>query len=686
MAVTIDFETRSDVDLKKCGGYIYSRGANTSVMCLAWKFDDEDETHLWHPAFPAAGLEEFGARDLETLLTAVVDREEVHAHNAFFERVIWNNYCGPVLGWPELHPEQLHCTAALAASYALPRKLEKVAEVLGVAPKDMDGHRLMLKLSQPRKPRVAEWRKGGYDSPEHYTRMNGLLWHESKPEELERLFAYCRGDVISEEAVQRALPPMPDIERRAWLIDQEINWRGVHIDRAMVENALVLDAHEKALKNDELVQLTDGEVKGCTARPTFKKWLHAQGVMIPDTAADTIEAWYDKAELFSPEARRALEVWRLGNRTSINKYKAMDRRMWDDDRVRDILMFYAAHTGRWGGRGIQPQNFPRGKVKDMELAVRLIQRLSPEDFALFYDDPTEALSHALRGAICAPPGCDLMVSDYSAIENRGLFWCADDKPGLQVFADGKDPYLVEAGNIYDCLITDKSDPRRGEGKVVTLGCGYQMGKRGMVLFAESMGIDLTEDRSDELVKSWRKAHKPVVSYWYKIQAAAVDAIERGDGAPATEHMGIKFGVRGRFLFIQLPSGRSLAYLDPWVAYEMPDWEDYEGPPRPKIKYMGKDIHGNWSRQTTYGGKLTENIVQAVCRDIMRDAMIRLDDLRKQGAPYRQVLNVHDEIVAEVPAGEGSVKEFNEILSAPPWWAGGFPIAAAGFRCTHYRKD
>ncbi len=686
MTILGDFETRSAGSIKDLGSYMYSLHHSTQVLCFSWAYDDED-TLLWHPAYPEAGLEEFGASDLLELHERIILGEEFHAWNVFFERCIWTNVCVPKLDWPELEPEQLHCSAALAASYALPRKLEHAAPALALGiEKDMKGHRLMLKLSKPRKPRVAELKQAGFVKGQHddYTLEHGYLWHE-KPEELQQVFDYCRTDVKTERAVTRQLRPLSPSERRIWLMDQEINWRGIHCDGKMVDKALDLVATDKAEINEELRVITLGDVSKGSQRPSFQAWLHSEGVPIPGTAGEVIDEWLTRDDL-EDHVRRALELWKSFNRTSTKKYDAMRARLGRDSRIRDLLRYWAASTGRWGGVGIQPQNFPRGRIKDMGATCAKIIDLSRDELLLLYDDLIELLSWALRGALCAPPGRDLLCADFSAIEARGTFWAARDKPAIEMFRridagefPGEDIYTWEASTVHGRKIM-KSDPERQDtGKPMILGCGYQMGGAKLVSYSAGMGVEMTEERGKELVAAYRAKHKPVKKFWYAMEAAAIEAVQRGPRAKQPVKCGpTAWAQRGRFLHCRLPSGRLLSYCDPAIVMAETPW----GEPKHSLRFMGVDTYTKkWSRQATYGGKLVENVIQALSRDIMAEGMLRID----AHADYDIVLSVHDEVLAEADQGRGDLTEFESLLAQVPTWCPDLPLTAEGWRGQRYRK-
>ena len=687
MTTWVDFETRSPAKFGRTplsvGTYMYAAHPHTNPICLSWVSDDEPEdvTHLWHPAFPVAGIPEEGDVDLLVLFDRIARGDTFEAHNAFFERCIWRMVMSLMYDWPDIDDSQWRCSAAVAASFALPRNLEGAVAALRLSvQKDMEGNRLMKKLSKPRKPYKRELKAAGLNAAEYHARF-GYSWHE-KPEELHRVFDYCRLDVRAERALSGQLRPLPLDELATWQLDQKMNMRGVWCDRAMVKKCLVLAKEEVTDLGDQLWALTGGDVEKTTKRVQLLSWSHSQGVPLDDTKADTLDEWIDSGQLPN-HVERAYEIWRSANRTSVAKYGAMMRRIASDDRIRDLLRYHGASTGRWAGVGIQPQNFPRGFKSDMEAVCSDILVLTREQLQEKYGDVMVLISKAIRGAVGAAPGHDLLVADYSAIEARGTFWIAGHKEGLKIFREfdagrGPDIYVWQSAEIlkkpYDQITEDE---RNAPGKVVILGCGYQMGGPKLVSYAASMGIHLEEDEAKGHVASYRDTNWPVKQYWYDIESAAIEAVRRGNGGPPVTLGRIQFAVRGRFLHCKLPSGRFISYCDPWLEPSQTPW----GEPCIKVRFWGvHSLSRKWVRDATYGGKLTENIVQALCRDLMRDAM-----LRAEARGYPCVLTSHDEVAAEVPEGYGSVKEFEAIMEEVPPWAEGFPINAKGWKGKRYRK-
>lgn len=737
-----DFETRSAVDLKAVGAYEYAKHPTTEVMAFAWALDDEEDVGIWHPAFRdwtdiyAKRKVDRIRRDIPeaeeptSLFAALCLGEKLEAHNAFFEKCIWHFQMVAKYGWPALDHDRFVCTQALVASYGLRQKLDHAVKDLGLSEeKDSQGYKIMKSHCVPRKVNKAErrvifalndlggefedWKWGTTKTQNAYqfeaeghAVPDTIARFKQERADLEHLFEYCKQDVRSERGLARTLRPLPEIEQKTFTLDQEINWRGLHIDREMINAAIKIGEACDADSQQELGDITHGQVIKASQRVQMKAWLHEQGVEIPtklnkhgetketteSAAMQTILDRDDPAE--AVHVRRACEIWIAVNKTSTKKYYAIRNRVSaEDDRVRATLRYHAASTGRWGGSGIQPHNFPRKCPKDdkgapagsgMELAVEQIKTGDYELICMLHgrDKVMTFLSSALRGTVTPAAGNELLASDYSSVEARGTFWISEHEEGIEAFRQidsgawpNQDIYTWQASEIFNRLITKDDDDERQSGKVVILGAGYQMSGKKLVSYAAKMGIELEDDRADELIEHYRDKNWPVVEFWGAAQKCAMKAV-RHPGLQINQGPHIKWKVHGRFLHCRLPSGRFLSYLDPKVErVEMP-WGMTT-----QTTFMGVDTYTRqFKRTSTYGGKLTENIVQAICRDIMRDAMHRAE-----AAGYTIVLTVHDEIVSEVLKGFGSVEEFNAILSVVPEWAPGFPVIAEGWRATRYRK-
>jgi len=697
--VTVDYETRSRAELKKTGTFLYAVDPSTDVLCLAWRYEGDPTKYLWHPAFPNArpkaktwvngegkrirglpphleryanGMPEEGRADLDWLLWQIESGEitEVEAHNAMFERVI-SRYVMPKHIPAFAVPDELwRCSAAKAAAFNLPRHLDGGVKALGLAEqKDSRGKLLINKLAKPNK-------RG-----EFCEEVEALL----------DLFAYCQQDVVAEEELSSNLRPLPPIELETWRLDQEINLRGVAVDRSFVERALEIAATEQQNADIEVGALTGGAVESTGQRDELLKWLVAEGYPADNLQGETIDGVLEGNWDLKPEVRRVLELRRSVGRTSTKKFQALSASICADDRVRDLLAYYGAGTGRWAGRRVQPQNFPRGTIKgDIEVLVADIMRYDVETLRLLYGDPMELLASALRGTIIAGPGRVLNVADYAAIEARVTAWIADEERLLELFRQGKDVYKAQAADIFkrpESTIAKDSDERQ-LGKAAVLGLGFQMGppKFQATCAKAPYFIEITESLAQEVVTAYRATNRNIVAMWGKLQECAIEAIRRGPGAAPVPCGKVAWAQRGRFLHVKLPSGRLLSYCDPRVVEKLVEGTRTDGTTyrfyAPSIRFMGLDARTHqWTEQHTYGGSLMENVVQATARDLMRDAMLRLE----RTGIYQNVLTVHDELVCESDANAGSVREYEELVSAIEPWATGLPVKAEAWRGARYRK-
>lgn len=704
---------------------MYSIHESTEPICLAFSLDEADEPRLWAPDWAMEivepwYLEEYSVPlDLDCpwlytgdcpseLAAALAVNYEVEAHNAFFERAIWNNIMVPRFGWLRIDKDQWRCSAAKASSYALPRALEDAVNALGLPfPKDMEGNRIMLKLARPRKARKAEKKElvaDGWElaegsiyewtKPGHKTKV---LWNE-KPEDIFRTWEYCRQDVRAERGLSQALADLSPAELAVWRADQTINLRGVRIDREMAEAALeiaaqaveraTVDAVEAATVRDDdggVVKPAPFETLG--QRDKIKAWVEDRGVLLPNMQGTTIDNLLD-GEL-PEDIRIVLSAKRTASRTSVRKYaKMLETASPKDDRIRDVFMYHGAGTGRWTGRFVQTQNLVRGKMKDPDTMCGAIIVGSLEWLLMCYgpNDPMEVLSWATRGALCASPGRDLIVADYSGVEARGLLWFVDDQEGLSIFRRSKgEPgiYREMASEIYKVPAAeiDKNSHegfiQRFMGKQAILGLGYGMGPPKFRDTCIKYGQDVSLDFSKFVVKTYRDRFWKVVESWKRLEKAAIKAV-RNPETPFKADM-VTYLRKGNFLYCRLPSGRKLAYCKPAVIPSPTPW----GEVRPKLTYMTVDGKTHkWMRTDTYGGKLMENIIQGLCRDLEANAIVTLETIR---SPYDVVMHTHDEVAGECDKGEGDVEEFEGLISQLPVWAEGFPLKAEGWRGKRYRK-
>ncbi len=644
--VYIDLETRSPIDILKCGVYRYAEEA--TIIVAAWSVDD-GPVNVWH-----AGSGEEVPSDLLALLR---DPGIVKVgHNASFERTLikacWGIDCPP---------ESWKCTMVMCYYNGLPGNLGEAANALGLRhTKDVLGKKLIRLFSNPQKP----------------TKNQPKVWldHTDRPAEWLQYVEYCRQDVVVERAIHHELRDfdLPASEWELWCMDQRANDLGIGLDRKLVEQATAIDTQASATLVLEAARLTGLDNPNSVAQ--LKMWLLAE-------CNESVES-LDKAALadltkrLTGTPKRVLEIrQQLGN-ASVKKYRAMEASVCSDGRVRGLLQFYgAARTGRWAGRLIQVQNLARSSIEDLDdldAARNLVLAGDGAGLEAWYGNVAQTLSDLVRTALVAEPGHRLIVCDESAIEARVLAWLAGEQWRLDVFRTHGKIYEASASQMFKVPINliKKPNPEyalRQKGKVAELALGYQGGPNALITMgALKMGIP--EKDLQPLVDAWRKANPRIVKFWYAVQDQAKEAIRR-PGSVIAGGRGCSFIVEAGVLFMGLPSGRRLAYRN--VTLEGRD-----------ICFDGTDQNTKkWGRIKTYGGKLVENLTQAVARDCMAEAMLRMRD-----AGYRLCMTVHDEVVAEMPNGSGSVEEVEMLMGMDIPWARGLPLRGAGFESSYYRKD
>lgn len=666
----LDFETRSKADIKKVGAWEYAVHPSTRVLCVAWKwaaFNDllNTKTHVWkrHSGEPIP----------THLLRAFADPETtIVAHNAGFERFITENvmprhlpkgFAYTVQGIPI---ERWECTAAMAAAHALPRDLDGACTVLGLKhQKDKMGKLLIRRHCIPRKP----------------TKGNPSIWNDDV-EGLDALARYCADDVRAEAELFVTLPRLIPIERKVWALNQRINTRGVYVDRPLVKTALKLIAEETTNLNARALALTSGIRP--TQRAQILAWCKRNGLALPNLQAKTVAGAID-GRLARGRVRELLVVRQALSKTSTAKYQAFEARTCSDGRLRDLQMYHGASTGREAGTGVQTQNFPRGTLERPDEAIGEILHGDLAWVRAIVGEPMAALSSCLRGCIRATPGHDFFCGDFNAIEARIVFWVADHHEGLKLFAlgDAAPPeraremeiYVDQAHVIYGTPHRDVTDDERFVGKQSILGCGFGMGDKKFQAQCKQFGQEVSAELAKRAVKSYRTRHAPVVALWGNLERAAIKAVQNPGKVYSINHT--RWFVEGKFLYCELPSGRRLAYFGPSIKWKPTPWGEkratlYHWSVNPKTK--------QWDESGTYGGKLTENVVQGIARDCMV-----LAQLRTERAKYIPLMSVHDELAAERKRGRGELKEFERLMAKVPLWAPGLPVKVKAWVGERYRK-
>ena len=675
----IDFETRSAVDLREVGLHNYVRHPTTEPWCMAFAFDDEPEVHLWSPheaegaAFKRMWNEVYHGR--------AGDGFQLVAHNAPFEMAVWHNVLVPRYGFPVPDSDAVwHCTMAQAYAMGLPGKLEDAAVAMGLPErKDSEGHALMIRMARPRK---VEWSR----CIDAFGNQEALYTWWNEPDKLARLYEYCRQDVRVERELHKRLMPLSEQERKIWLLDYKINQKGSAIDRASVEAAVKMAEGMKVEYDAQMNAATGGAVQTCNALIPLKQWLANNGCAVDSLAKQDLADLLALDDL-TPEVRHVLTLRQEAAKASTAKFNVMLQIAGEDSRVRNVFQYHGAATGRWAGRKLQPHNFPRDvpKAEKVEKILALVRAGDHGAIDTVYGPPMSMLSKCLRGFIVPAPGKVLVGGDYSAIEGRGGAWFCGEDWKLKVFRDydagiGPGVYELMAARILHVPVETIKDPsfeRQAYGKVPELFLQYQGGVGAFQTGARTYGITVDDAKADEIKHEWRALHPMIKKTWYQLQDAAINATRSpGEVFPAGfPGRNVKFKKVGSFLWCLLPSGRALCYPYPKLlpdAYgehltymTVPSQED-----KKKKKIIADPANSaTWARVGTYGGSLLENINQALCRDVLAEAMLRLDD-----AGFSVVLHVHDEIVAEETPEMGDAQLMGDVMSMVPRWATGFPLS------------
>lgn len=640
----MDIETYSDVDLIKCGVYAYVDSPVFEVLLFAYSFDGE-ETEVIDLA-----RGELLPAEVES---AIFDENIIKtAFNANFERICLSKHFGR---W--ISPKSWHCSAVQAAMLALPRSLEEVGAVLGLEKQKMkEGKDLIRYFCVPCKPTKTN---GG--------RARNLPCHA--PEKWELFKTYCKRDVDVEKAIRYKLRnfPIPESEMEVYRLDQEINDRGILVDKKLVEQAVAGDSLHKEIVTKRAYELTGLENPNSVAQ--IKGWLSEKGLEIDSLSKQAVSELIQESD---GEVEELLKLRLLMAKTSVKKYEAIERSVCSDGRVHGLLQFYGANrTGRWAGRLVQVQNLPQNHIVDLELARNLVKQGRFEDVELLYDSTPKVLSELIRTAFIPKPGYRFLVADFSAIEARVLAWLSGEQWRLDVFSSHGKIYEASASAMFHVPVEEigKGSPLRQKGKIAELALGYG-GSVGALTSMGALNMGLEEEELAPLVSSWRSANPHITQFWWDVDAVAIKAVTE---KKQTRVGKIIFEYKSGILFVTLPSGRKLSYVKPRMALNKFD--------RNGLTYEGITENGKWGRIETYGPKLVENIVQGTARDLLAEAMLRL---KKQG--YDIVMHIHDEAVLEVPEGVSSVEEVCAIMAEQPEWAKGLPLRADGYECAFYKKD
>jgi DNA polymerase len=650
-----DYETRGTVLLKAVGTHRYAADPHTEILCVAYAVDD-DPLQLWIPGNPVPP---------EFIEAARNPRWLVVAHGDHFETAIEQHVLAPRYGWPLIPFERHACTMALALAHGLPARLSAAADALELANrKDAAGERLMHQMSKPRHAR-----QGEDPAATH--------WFDDQ-ERLDRLYSYCKQDVEVERELYTRLSPLPPDEQAIWVLSGKINDRGFCVDRKFAQAARTIAQAAAPEIDQELAGITGGAVTGINQITRLQTWLTEQGYPVKKLDRKAIEKLLKDAELMPAPVPRVLELRLGGAQAAVKKIDALLARAGNDDRVRGAFRYHGASTGRWAGEGFQPQNLKRPAVDDLAAAIDAVASGDYEHVRKLYPRPLSIIGDCSRSMIIAAPGHVLIGADFSSIESRVLAWVAGEEWKLDSYRrfdatrDPRDePYCITACKIFGVPdgSFDKNSPERAVGKTCDLAFGYAGGLNAWRKFQP----DQFSDQEVEKFKTdWRAAHPAIKRFWHKIDRAAWTAVrERG----RITHCGpVAFRCAGAFLQLKLPSGRKLSYPQPRIVGDEHEQSVVFADNGAGQFKDCRNGHG------AYGGLWTENVVSGIARDLLVDAMLRLE-----AAGYPIVLHVHDEIVAEVLEGCGSTEDFTQLMTRRPSWALELPIAAGAWSGPRYCK-
>lgn len=662
--LSIDIETRSSVDITKAGAYRYAQSPDFEILLFAYQLDDN----------PVNILDFTKNENLPiTILRALSDPKVIkHAYNAAFE---W--YCLNRAGY-ETPIEQWRCTMAHGLYCGYTAGLSATGKAIGL-PQDKQkmtvGKALIRYFCVPCKP----------------TRTNGgrtwnQPWHD--PDKWNLFKEYCKQDVVTEHEILKRLDmfPMPEEEERLWQMDVLMNAYGVRVDKDLIEGALYIDEVSTQKLTDEAIKLTG--LSNPNSQQQLVPWLNSHSKEHPDEPdlldnlqKATVEELLKEKEHLPEDVCQMLEVRQQLGKTSTKKYAAMDTARGEGDRLRGLTQYYGANrTGRYAGRLVQLQNLPRNYIKTLDHARKLVKAKNYDGIKLLYGNVPDTLSQLIRTAFIPSEGHKFVVADFSAIEARVIAWLAGEQWVNEVFATHGMIYEATASQMFGVPVEriTKGNPEyalRQKGKVATLALGYQGGTHSLISMG-ALKMGLTEEELPEIVQRWRRANRQICGLWYAVENAALTVMETAQPQGIN---GLIFALEGdlifgqNFLTVQLPSGRKLFYCKPYLK------ENQFGKMAIHYHTMGQQTR-KWEVTSTYGGKMTENIVQAIARDCLA---VTLERIAARG--LQVVFHVHDEVIVDAPM-ETTVDEICGLMAEPIPWAPGLVLKGAGFENDYYMKD
>jgi len=655
--ITIDIETKSDKDISKCGTYAYTDAPYFDILLFAYSIDGQ----------PVQVIDTANGEEIpESVLAALADENVVkRAFNCNFERVCLSKYLRE--NHPQyfqsysisedtvgdyLSPESWHCSMIHARTLGLPSSLAEVGEVLGIEQQKMAEGKALIKF---------------FCVP--YDTIDGVpQFHNPKdyPDKWEIFKAYNKRDVEAELEIDRKLSrfPVPDFIWQEFYLDQEINDRGILVDMQLADKAISLDAEAKEELTVEMKRLTGVENPNSVYQ--LLDWLETQGYKSDSLGKAQVQELIKTAK---EPVKSALQMRLRLSKSSVKKYTAMKNTACSDNRARGMFSFYgASRTGRWAGRNVQLQNLPQNHLPDLSEARELVKYGSFEDVQMLYDDVPDTLSQLIRTAFIPRQGMKFIVADFSAIEARVIAWLAGEEWRMKAFANGEDIYCASASKMFGVPVVKHGENGhlRQKGKCAELACGYG----GSVGAMKAMGADslgLSDAELKQIVTDWREASPHITELWWAVDRAVKKAIKE---KTSTETHGLKFSYEVGFLFIELPSGRRLAYAKPRIGENQFGGES--------VTYMGINAQKKWDRLESYGPKFVENCTQGIARDLLMYSMQTLSHCFI-------VAHVHDEMIIEA-SKDMSLEKICQQMARTPKWAEGLILRADGYECEFYKKD
>mgnify|MGYP000347050328 FL=1 len=655
--ITIDIETRSDKDISKCGVYAYTDTPYFDILLFAYSIDGQ----------PVQVIDMANGEEIpENVLAALVDENVIkRAFNVNFERVCLSKYLRK--NYPQyfqsysidedtvgdfLNPESWHCSMIHARTLGLPSSLAEVGKVLGIEQQKMTEGKALIKFFCTPYDTIGSVPQ--FHNPKDY------------PEKWEIFKAYNKRDVEAELEIDRRLSrfPVPDFLWKEFYLDQEINDRGILVDMQLADKAISLDAEAKEELTVEMKRLTGVENPNSVYQ--LLDWLETQGYKSDSLGKTQVQELIKTAK---EPVKSVLQMRLQLSKSSVKKYTAMKNTACSDNRARGMFSFYgASRTGRWAGRNVQLQNLPQNHLPDLSEARELVKYGSFEDIQMLYDDVPDTLSQLIRTAFIPRQGMKFIVADFSAIEARVIAWLAGEEWRMKAFANGEDIYCASASKMFGVPVVKHGENGhlRQKGKISELACGFGGSVGAMkAMGADSLGLSDTELK--QIVTDWREASPHITELWWAVDRAVKKAIKE---KTTTETHGLKMSYEAGFLFIQLPSGRRLAYAKPRIGENQFGGES--------VTYMGINAQKKWDRLESYGPKFVENCTQGIARDLLMYSMQTLSHCLI-------VAHVHDEMIIEAPK-DMSLEEVCQQMARTPKWAKGLILRADGYECEFYKKD